>query len=191
MGISDAMDSSDAMASDSSAMESPGDRPRELLLFRHGIAAERAKPSDDLRADLKADGERALTAVGQSRSRAVAVQLLRLGLGVDRLLSSPLVRARQTAEIAVAAGLASRLELDGALAPGGDPLPLVLASRCPRLMLVGHEPDLGQLACRLLGAPAGAIQLKKAGLALIVLTPMPSLRLLLTPRLLLNLTPGP
>jgi phosphohistidine phosphatase len=58
-------------------------------------------------------------------------------------------------------------------------------------MLVGHEPDLGQLACRLLGAPAGAIQLKKAGLALIVLTPMPSLRLLLTPRLLLKLTPGP
>ena len=181
----------DAMASDSSARESPGDRPRELLLFRHGIAAERAKPSDDLRADLKADGERALTAVGLSRSRAVADQLLRLGLGADRLLSSPLVRARQTAEIALAAGLAARLELDGALAPGGDPLPLVLASRCPRLMLVGHEPDLGQLACRLLGAPAGAIQLKKAGLALIVLTPLPSLRLLLTPRLLLSLTPGP
>jgi phosphohistidine phosphatase len=185
------MGSIDAMASDSSAMESPGDRPRELLLFRHGIAAERAKPSDDASDDLKVDGERALTAVGRSRSRAVADQLLRLGLGADRLLSSPLVRARQTAEIAVAAGLAARLELDGALAPGGDPLPLVLASRCPRLMLVGHEPDLGQLACRLLGAPAGAIQLKKAGLALIVLTPVPSLRLLLTPRLLLTLTPGP
>jgi phosphohistidine phosphatase len=189
------MGSIDAPASDSSASESPGERPRELLLFRHGIAAERAKPSDDASADasadLKADGERPLTAAGLSRSRAVADQLLRLGLGADRLLSSPLVRARQTAEIAVAAGLASRLELDGALAPGGDPLPLVLASRCPRLMLVGHEPDLGQLACRLLGAPAGAIQLKKAGLALIVLTPMPSLRLLLTPRLLLKLTPGP
>jgi phosphohistidine phosphatase len=191
MGISDAMGSSDAMASDPPARESSGERPRELLLFRHGIAAERAKPSDDASADLKADGERPLTALGRSRSRAVAEQLLRLGLGADRLLSSPLVRARQTAEIAVAAGLASRLELDGALAPGGDPLPLVLASRCPRLMLVGHEPDLGQLACRLLGAPAGAIQLKKAGLALIVLTPLPSLRLLLTPRLLLSLTPGP
>jgi len=189
------MGSLDAMASDSSAMESLGDRPRELLLFRHGIAAERAKPSanasDDASADLKVDGERALTAVGRSRSRAVADQLLRLGLGADRLLSSPLVRARQTAEIAVAAGLASRLELDGALAPGGDPLPLVLSCRCPRLMLVGHEPDLGQLACRLLGAPAGAIQLKKAGLALIVLTPVANLRLLLTPRLLLTLTPGP
>jgi len=189
------MGSIDAMASDSSARESPGDSPRELLLFRHGIAAERAKPSADASADasadLKVDGERPLTALGRSRSRAVAEQLLRLGLGADRLLSSPLVRARQTAEIAVAAGLASRLELDGTLAPGGDPLPLVLASRCPRLMLVGHEPDLGQLACRLLGAPAGAIQLKKAGLALIVLTPVPSLRLLLTPRLLLKLTPGP
>jgi phosphohistidine phosphatase len=165
--------------SDPTARERSGERPRELLLFRHGIAAERAKPSADASADLKADGERPLTAAGLSRSRAVADQLLRLGLGADRLLSSPLVRARQTAEIAVAAGLASRLELDGALAPGGDPLPLVLASSCSRLMLVGHEPDLSQLACRLLGAPAGAIQLKKAGLALIVLTP----------RLLLNLGP--
>ena len=189
MGGSDSP-ASKAMASEAIASHSPDrlkERPRELLLFRHGIAAERAKPSADARADLKVDGERALTAVGRSRSRAVADQLLRLGLGADRLLSSPLVRARQTAEIAMAAGLASRLELDGALAPGGDPLPLVLACRCSRLMLVGHEPDLGHLACRLLGAPAGAIQLKKAGLALIVLTPMPSLRLLLTPRLLLTL----
>jgi phosphohistidine phosphatase len=56
-------------------------------------------------------------------------------------------------------------------------------------MLVGHEPDLGLLACRLLGAPAGAIQLKKAGVALIALTPMPSLLLLLAPRVLL--LPGP
>ncbi len=167
------------------------ERPRELLLFRHGIAADRA----DTRADpgagagAGADAQRALTAEGRSRTRAVAGQLMRLGLGAERLVSSPLVRARQTGEIAVAAGLAPRLELDGALAPGGDPLPLVWESSCSRLMLVGHEPDLGLLACRLLGAPAGAIQLKKAGVALIALTPMPSLLLLLAPRVLL--APGP
>lgn len=140
-------------------------RPRELLLFRHGIAAERADTRADpgAGADAGADAQRALTAEGRSRTRAVAAQLMRLGLGAERLVSSPLVRARQTGEIAVAAGLAPRLELDGALAPGGDPLPLVWESSCSRLMLVGHEPDLGHLACRLLGAPAGSIQLKKAG----------------------------
>ena len=163
------------------------ERPRELLLFRHGIAAERADTRSDpgADADAGADAQRALTAEGRSRTRAVAAQLMRLGLGAERLVSSPLVRARQTGEIAVAAGLAPRLELDGALAPGGDPLPLVWESSCSRLMLVGHEPDLGLLACRLLGAPAGAIQLKKAGVALIALTPMPSLLLLLAPRVLL------
>jgi len=132
------------------------ERPRELLLFRHGIAAERADTRVDpgAGADAGADAQRALTAEGRSRTRAVAAQLMRLGLGAERLVSSPLVRARQTGEIAVAAGLAPRLELDGALAPGGDPLPLVWESSCSRLVLVGHEPDLGLLACRLLGAPA-------------------------------------
>jgi phosphohistidine phosphatase len=120
----------------------------------------------------------------------------------DRLLASPLARARQTAELAVAAGLAPRLELAEALAPGGDPLPLIgtwLAELGPsggsrrRLALVGHEPDLGLLVARLIGAVPGSIDLRKAGLAVLRL-PGPAtsglagrarLRLLLAPRLLL------
>ena len=163
----------------------------ELLLLRHGIAEERCPE--------RVDGERALTAAGRRRTRAVAERLVLLGLGCDQLVASPLVRARQTAEIAVEAGLLAEgspsLRVDAALAPGGDPLPLVAAfqgaasahARLQRLALVGHEPDLGALAARLIGAPEGAIVLKKAGIALLLLGPgRGQLKLLMAPRQLLG-----
>jgi phosphohistidine phosphatase len=163
----------------------------ELLLLRHGIAEERCPE--------RVDGERALTAAGRSRTRAVAERLVLVGLGCDQLVASPLVRARQTAEIAVEAGLLAEgspsLRVDAALAPGGDPLPLVAAfqgaasahARLQRLALVGHEPDLGALAARLIGAPEGAIVLKKAGIALLLLGPgRGQLKLLMAPRQLLG-----
>lgn len=165
-----------------------------LLLVRHGIAEDR---SED-----RPDGLRALTPAGRRRTTAVLERAVALGLTADRLMSSPLVRARQTAEIAVRAGLAPCLELATALEPGADPLPLLArwlatptavapqtlgshppgaasspradpstpaADRPLRLALVGHEPDLGDLAARLLGAPLGSITLRKAGLALLEL----------------------
>ena len=165
----------------------------ELLLLRHGIAEERCPE--------RVDGERALTAVGRSRTRAVAERLVQLGLGCDQLVTSPLVRARQTAEIAVGAGLVAEgspslwLRVDAALAPGGDPLPLVAEFQRAasahkgllRLALVGHEPDLGALAAQLIGAPEGAIVLKKAGIALLLLGPgRGQLKLLMAPRQLLG-----
>lgn len=195
----------------------------QLLLLRHGIAEDR---SDD-----RPDGQRALTPAGRRRTTAVLERVVAIGLKADRLISSPLLRARQTAEIAMATGLAPALELATALEPGGDPLaqlPLWLAASAAarpiesplrpdssgydavtpaaapatglRLALVGHEPDLGDLAARLLGAPAGALALRKAGLAVLELVEsdwVPSggavgagcgawrLRLLLTPRALL------
>lgn len=151
--------------------------PRELLLLRHGIAEERGGPAPE--------PLRALTGEGIRRTTAVAARLAVLGLTADQLISSPLLRARQTAQIAVAAGLAPGLAIDAALAPGGAALVLVRTCQAERLMLVGHEPDLGALACLLIGAPAGAVSLKKAGLAVITLQPVPSLRLLLAPRVLL------
>ncbi len=156
----------------------------ELLLLRHGIAEER-------RADL-ADGERALTRRGIARSRDVLERLVALELRCDQLLTSPLRRARQTAELAVQAGLAPALELAAGLAPGGDAWPLTLqAAPLERLALVGHEPDLGDLAARLIGARAGALSLKKAGVALLRCNgPLVSggwqLRLLLAPAQLLG-----
>lgn len=135
-------------------------RPQRLLLLRHGIAEER-RPD-------RPDGDRALTPRGVERTRAVLARLVQLDFGCDQLLTSPLRRACQTAELAVAAGLAPALGVADALAPGGDPLPLLeSAGGMARLALVGHEPDLGDLAARLIGAPAGALVLKKAGVALL------------------------
>lgn len=131
-----------------------------LLLLRHGIAAE---PSPE-----QPDAERPLTERGRVRSRAVLERLVALGLTADRLLSSPLVRARQTAEIAVAAGWAPELALAPELAPGGAALACLPQWReaCSgdRLALVGHEPDLSGLAACLIGAPSGCLDLRKAGL---------------------------
>jgi phosphohistidine phosphatase len=149
----------------------------ELLLLRHGIAEER-------RAD-RPDAERALTPLGRRRTRAVADRLVALGFGGFEAVSSPLVRAVQTAEIACQAGLLApgcpAFRIDPALAPGADPGPLIwdLQGRAlaqppepgsaRRLLLVGHEPDLGDLVARLLGAPGGTIAVKKAGVALLSL----------------------
>ena len=138
-------------------------RKLELLLVRHGIAEERSEGVDD--------AQRSLTPEGRERTTQQLERLLELELDCDLVLSSPLVRARQTAELIVSAGLAPELELAAALAPLADPLPLLerwLGPLSPRpgwqrLALVGHEPDLGDLACALLRCAPGALVLKKAG----------------------------
>ena len=155
---------------------------RELLLWRHGLAEERQPDGGGIG---HSDAERALTARGIRRTAAMAQQLHRLQLDCDLLLSSPLRRARQTAELGVAAGLASGFAIEPSLAPDHDPRPLLVGGSWRRLGLVGHEPDLGDLAATLLGAPPGAIALRKAGAALIRLGPAgASLELLIGPRLL-------
>jgi phosphohistidine phosphatase len=166
----------------------------ELILLRHGIAAPRGGGLED--------GARALTAEGRQRTRLICQKAGALGLKAPVLVSSPLTRASQTAELAVEAGLAPSFTRDEALSPGSDPWPLLqqlcgLGQGDPprRWMVVGHEPDLGSLVCRLLAAPPGAVALKKAGLAMLrweqILAPsapIPSgqaqLVLLLTPRIL-------
>ena len=184
-------------------------RRRELLLLRHGIAEERDPVPGD-QAD-QADRRRSLTPEGAERTAQLIRRLGELDLGCDVVLSSPLRRARQTAELAVAGGLAPDLELAAALAPLADPLPLLerwLGPLSPRpgwrrLALVGHEPDLSTLVALLIGVPMGqaprALQLKKAGVALLQCAPPPApggpaaglvgtarLTLLLPPRVLLG-----
>ena len=173
-------------------------RKRELLLLRHGIAEERS--------DARDDAQRSLTPEGRERCLRQIKRLVELDLGCDLVISSPLVRARQTAELAVAAGLAPELELAAGLAPEADPLPLLerwLGPLSPRsgwrrLALVGHEPDLSTLAALLIGVPMAqapqALQLKKAGVALLQWPASPEgglagsarLELLVPPRLLLG-----
>src|SRR5215469_14985125 len=88
--------------------------PFELYLIRHGVAEERGEAWTD-------DGQRPLTDDGKSKLRKVARGLVRLGASFDVILTSPLVRARQTAEIVAAAfdHRAPIVNVD-ALAPGGS-----------------------------------------------------------------------
>ena len=126
----------------------------ELVLLRHGIAEPRLAGEDH--------PDRPLTAAGRQRTQLVMAALVQRGLRLDHLLSSPYRRALQTAELALAAGLAPGLGVDERLKPGG-PLQPLLTAFDGRLGLVGHEPDLGDLACALVGCPPGGLVLKKAG----------------------------
>src|SRR5579883_1131315 len=115
----------------------------QLLLVRHAEAA--AGDPDALRP---------LTAAGRAHARALGQRLREEGLALDAVVTSPLLRARQTGEaIARAAGLAA--EVDERLAPGAGPdeVRAVAADRGERVLVVGHQPDCGRIAAALTGAP--------------------------------------
>jgi phosphohistidine phosphatase len=135
----------------------------KLYLFRHGIAADR----EDFAGE---DAERPLTEEGTRKTRLAARGLRRLAPELDLILSSPLRRARQTAELLVEAYEgAPPLECSDRLAEEGAHEALIreLRARRPvprRLLLVGHEPNLSELAGLLLtGLPTLAMRFKKAG----------------------------
>ncbi len=135
----------------------------KVYFLRHGIAFERSEWKG-------ADAERPLTGDGIGKLRNTAETLAHLDLGLDAIISSPLVRARQTAEIvAQALGLKAKLSEDERLAPGfdNDQLQVMLRehSRANAVMLVGHEPDLSETISALIGG--GRIVMKKGGLALV------------------------
>jgi phosphohistidine phosphatase len=145
----------------------------ELYIMRHGIAVMRGAST------VLEDSKRPLTPEGQDKMREISAGLVRAGIEVDWIVSSPLVRAVETAEI-VANALDSQPPLDRceALRPGGDAEALVafLAKRSNhrRVMVVGHEPDLGELAARLIGAGRNAnMPFKKGGCCLIAFSDFP------------------
>ena len=163
--------------------------PYELYLIRHGVAEERGDAWPD-------DSKRPLTEDGTSRMRKAARGLSRLGVAFDIVFTSPLVRARQTAEI-VAGGLAPRPALVNieSLAPDAGYAALMADlekhARKPRIALVGHEPDIGELAARLVGSRR-AIEFKKGAICRIDLDEIPpsgpgQLRWFVTPKILLAL----
>ena len=132
----------------------PASNSVDLLLLRHGIAEERHGGLDH--------PDRALTARGRRRTRAVIDALVCRGVGVERLITSPYRRALETAQIACEAGLSGQLEQQPRLQPGGDAA-LLVKDLSGRVGLVGHEPDLSDLACSLLGLVPGSLVLRKAG----------------------------
>jgi phosphohistidine phosphatase len=135
----------------------------EVYLVRHGLAGEPGSYTPD--------EVRPLTAEGEKKTRQVAKHLRHLNLKFDHILTSPLVRAKQTAEILLDVGLGKHLESADFLAPRGNIHDWVTWlqtwERSPQssLALVGHEPCLSQWAETLIwGQFKGAITLKKAGI---------------------------
>jgi phosphohistidine phosphatase len=163
-----------------------------LYIMRHGLAVAQGST------DYPDDSKRPLTPEGKARMQQIAKGLKRLGIELDWIVSSPLVRAVQTAE-AVAQTLQPGVPLDHSetLSPGGSAEGLIayLAKHSGRrqVLVVGHEPDLGALAVRLIGAGRHAhLTFKKGGCCLILFDDFPprspgDLIWWLTPRILRKL----
>ncbi|HTL45032.1 MAG TPA: phosphohistidine phosphatase SixA [Vicinamibacterales bacterium] len=133
----------------------------ELYLIRHGLAGERGPEWPD-------DSKRPLTDEGLSRLRKEARGLRELGVGFDVIVTSPLVRTRQTADV-FAEVLTTKAPIvsSDALAPAGSPASVIQEiarhARKGRVALVGHEPNLGELAGHLIQARS-ALSFKKGGI---------------------------
>jgi phosphohistidine phosphatase len=164
-------------------------RPYEIYLIRHGLAEERGDAWPD-------DTKRPLTEEGMTRLRKSARGLGRLGVMFDVMLTSPLVRARQTAEV-IASAFEPRPSIVAvdSLAPDGT-YQAVLAdlekhAKRTRIALVGHEPSIGELAARLTGS-RHALSFKKGAVCRIDVETIPpagpcTLRWFVTPRILREL----
>jgi phosphohistidine phosphatase len=161
----------------------------ELYLVRHGVAAERGPEYPD-------DSKRPLTSEGIARLRKQAKALDALGLELDQIIASPLVRTKQTAEV-LAQGLTSKppIVYSDSLAPAGTPASvfeeLAKHMRKGRIALVGHEPNIGELAARLIGART-PIEFKKGAICRIDFEVFPpkgrgQLRWFVTPKMLRKL----
>jgi phosphohistidine phosphatase len=164
--------------------------PFELYLVRHAIAAERGDEWPD-------DSKRPLTERGIARFKEGVIGLVWLGVELDEVLTSPLVRAKQTAEL-LAAGVPGKpvIKPVEALSPEYTPAAVVSelakAARRPRVAVVGHEPGLGELAAYLTGARR-PLPFKKGGVCRVDIASLGSRRRpgalvwLLTPKMLRKL----
>ena len=137
----------------------------KLYFLRHGRA--------DRSAWMGMDYVRPLTEIGKERMVKEAEFMAQLDLGLDAILTSPLTRAYQTAEIvADYLDLLDLLVVDERLEPGFGPSDLVeLIAEYPRaeaLMFVGHEPDFSQTISYIIGG--GYVVCKKGSLARVDLT---------------------
>ncbi len=143
----------------------------KLLLVRHAAAVPSGTPGVP-------DDERPLTPEGASKFRVAAKGLARIARRPDVLLTSPLPRARATAEIAARAFKRIEPTVEPALAHGSvDEIMTALGKRPPNatIALVGHEPTLSMILARLLGAADGErLAFKKGGAALVDLPDGPS-----------------
>jgi phosphohistidine phosphatase len=136
-----------------------------LFLLRHGLAVEQTIPG------FKLDSDRPLTPEGRKKISRLAAVLGRLEISFDLILTSPYLRAAQTAEIvAETLGVSQKLEMSKHLVPGSTAKPLFEELNRRRrhlneVLLVGHEPDLSRLISILVTGKLGLpLELKKGGL---------------------------
>jgi phosphohistidine phosphatase len=161
----------------------------ELYVIRHGIAEERGDAWPD-------DTKRPLTEEGIARLKKEARGLVAMGVTIDVILTSPLVRAKQTADaLASAFNAKPSIVTIESLAPGGSHQAILADlekhARRKRLALVGHEPGLGEFVARLIGARR-PVELKKGAVCRIDIEGLPpgspgALRWLITPKVLRKL----
>jgi phosphohistidine phosphatase len=121
------------------------------------------------------DALRPLTPQGRAKVRAVVAGLERRGANPERIVSSPMVRAVQTADIAADTWPRAARATWDILAPTEDPAVAAgkltkLARRCRSVLVVGHEPHLSALAAMLAGGKRMRIRLRKAGVAVLRVT---------------------
>lgn len=164
----------------------------ELFLFRHGEAGKRLQSGSK-------DFDRPLTSTGQKEVESISISLKKLKINFDRIITSPLKRAHQTAVIVsnVFVMEDNRVEDWGELKPEGNRLELYKKlsqlKSDSSLLIIGHQPYLSEMIGNLIfdydSDNEPRIILKKSGLAKIVITSlMPTmkgeLRWLLSPKLL-------
>ncbi|HVQ14015.1 MAG TPA: phosphohistidine phosphatase SixA [Vicinamibacterales bacterium] len=161
----------------------------QLFLIRHGVAEERGDAWPD-------DAKRPLSEDGIERFQKSARGLARLDVWIDVVLTSPLVRARQTADIVAAAfdPRPSIITIES-LAPGGSYASLLADlekhGRKTRIALVGHEPGIGELGARLIGS-RHSFEFKKGAVCRIDVDEIPpvgpgDLRWFLTPKVMASI----
>lgn len=126
----------------------------DLILWRHAEAEIAAPGQDDL--------QRALTPKGERQARRMAAWLNHRLAATTRVLVSPALRCRQTAE-----ALGREMRIVPAMAPDAPISALIAASRWPKaaepVLLCGHQPTLGRLAAHLLAGAEQDWAIKKAG----------------------------
>jgi phosphohistidine phosphatase len=137
----------------------------KVLLIRHAAAVPRGRSA-------RRDHERPLTPRGRQKFRVAAKGLARIADRPDVLLTSPLIRARATAEIAAGAFKRLAPRIEPALAQERAEAVVAALQKHPRdvtIAIVGHEPTLSRLLARFLGVRRGDERLafKKGGAALV------------------------
>lgn len=135
-----------------------------LYLIRHGIAMDRSDPK------CPPDAERPLTPRGVQKTRSAALGFREVGAKPEAILTSPYVRAAQTAEIfAEALGFApDKIRVSDFLKPGDNPAETVreiARLRAKEVACFGHAPHLDLMLAYLAGARTAFTELKKAGAA--------------------------